>query len=157
AWGAWSITLYTLGIAISVPIIGKLSDRFGRRRLFIIEIAIFGIGSLLVALSPNFIFLLTARFIQSIGGAGVFISGVSRISATVPKGEQVKAVGLLGGMHRISAAIGPNVRAIILSLTGSWQWMFLINIPVAIFLVICGYWKLEETKPGTAKPLDFLG
>src|SRR5699024_4253087 len=74
-WGAWRITLYTLGIAISVPIIGKLSDRFGRRRLFIIEIAIFGVGSLLVALSPNFIFLLAARFIQSIGGGGIFIIG----------------------------------------------------------------------------------
>src|SRR5690625_6617780 len=71
AWGAWSITLYTLGIAISVPIIGKFSDRYGRRRLFIIEIALFGIGSLLVALSPNFIFLLASRFIQVIGGGGI--------------------------------------------------------------------------------------
>src|SRR5690625_7398842 len=81
AWGAWSITLYTLGIAISVPIIGKLSDRFGRRRLFIIEIAIFGVGSLLVALSPNFIFLLPARFIHSIGGGGIFSNASSHILA----------------------------------------------------------------------------
>src|SRR5690625_4337628 len=65
AWGAWSITLYTLGIAISVPSIGKLSDRFGRRRLFIIEIAIFGVGSLLVALSPKFFFFLSDRFVLS--------------------------------------------------------------------------------------------
>src|SRR5690625_2876399 len=71
SWGAWSITLYTLGIAISVPIIGKFSDRYGRKRLFIIEITLFGIGSLLVALSPNFIFLLIARFIQAIGGGGI--------------------------------------------------------------------------------------
>src|SRR5690625_7110139 len=50
SWGAWSITLYTLGVAISVPIIGKFADRYGRRRLFIIEIFLFGLGSLLVAL-----------------------------------------------------------------------------------------------------------
>lgn len=157
AWGAWSITLYTLGIAISVPIIGKLSDRFGRRRLFIIEIALFGIGSLLVALSPNFIFLLAARFLQSIGGGGIFIIGSSHILATLPKDKQGKALGLLGGMHGISAVIGPNLGAIILDITGSWHWMFLINIPIAIFLVLFGFLKIEETRPGTSKPLDFLG
>src|SRR5699024_4608551 len=65
-WGAWTITLYTLGLAISVPIIGKLSDRYGRKRLFLIEVLLFGIGSLLVALSPTFTMLLVARFIQAI-------------------------------------------------------------------------------------------
>lgn len=92
SWGAWSITLYTLGIAISVPIIGKLSDNYGRRRLFMIEIALFGLGSLLVALSPNFIFLLAARFIQAIGGGGIFIIGSSHILATLPKKNQGKAL-----------------------------------------------------------------
>lgn len=157
SWGAWSITLYTLGIAISVPIIGKLSDRFGRRRLFVIEIALFGFGSLLVALSPNFVFLLIARFIQAIGGGGIFIIGSSHILATLPKDKQGKALGLLGGMHGLSAVIGPNLGAVILSVTGSWQWMFLINIPIAITLVILGYLKIEETKPGAEKPLDVMG
>lgn len=157
AWGAWSITLYTLGIAISVPIIGKFSDRYGRRRLFIIEIALFGIGSLLVALSPNFIFLLAARFIQAIGGGGIFIIGSSHILATLPKERQGRALGILGGMHGLSAVIGPNLGAIILSITGSWQWMFLINIPIALFLIVFGFIKIPETKVGATKPLDFRG
>jgi len=157
AWGAWSITLYTLGIAISVPIIGKLSDNYGRRRLFIIEVALFGIGSLLVALSPNFVFLLVARFIQAIGGGGIFIIGSSHILSTLPRNKQGKALGLLGGMHGLSAVIGPNLGAIILSLTGSWHWMFLINLPIALFLVIFGFLKIEETKPGTSKPMDIVG
>ena len=157
AWGAWSITLYTLGIAISVPIIGKLSDNFGRRRLFIIEVILFGVGSLLVSLSPNFGFLLASRFIQAIGGGGIFIIGSSHILATLPKEKQGKALGLLGGMHGISAVIGPNLGAVILSLTGSWHWLFLINIPIAIFLAVFGYLKIGETKPGTSKPLDYIG
>lgn len=157
SWGTWSITLYTLGIAISVPIIGKFSDRYGRRRLFLIEIALFGIGSLLVALSPNFVFLLVARFIQAIGGGGIFIIGSSHILATLPKKQQGKALGLLGGMHGLSAVIGPNLGAVILSLTGSWHWMFFINLPIAAFLIIAGYFKIEETKPGTDKPLDLVG
>ena len=157
SWGAWSITLYTLGIAISVPIIGKLSDRYGRRRLFIIEIAIFGIGSLLVALSPNFVFLLIARFIQSIGGGGIFIIGSSHILTTLPKNKQGKALGMLGGMNGLAAVIGPNLGAVILNVTGSWHWMFLINIPIAIFLVVFGYYKIPESKPGEAKPMDLRG
>lgn len=157
SWGTWSITLYTLGIAISVPIIGKLSDRYGRRRLFIIEIILFGIGSLLVALSPNFIFLLAARLLQAFGGGGIFIIGSSHILSTLPKEKQGRALGMLGGMHGLAAVIGPNLGAVILSLTGSWHWMFLINIPIAIFLVIFGFLKIEESKPGSSKALDFKG
>lgn len=157
SWGAWSITLYTLGIAISVPIIGKLSDNYGRRRLFIIEIALFGLGSLLVALSPNFVFLLIARFIQAIGGGGIFIIGSSHILATMPKNKQGKALGLLGAMHGLSAVIGPNLGAVILKLTGAWQWMFLINIPIALFLIILGYLKMPETKAQQRKRLDLKG
>lgn len=157
SWGAWSITLYTLGVAISVPVIGKFSDRYGRKRLFMVEIALFGLGSLLVALSPNFIFLLIARFIQAIGGGGIFIIGSSHILATLPKEKQGKALGLLGGMHGLSAVIGPNLGAVILTMTGAWQWMFIINIPIAIGLVIAGYYKIEETKASTDQPLDTIG
>src|SRR5690625_7682074 len=119
---------------MSVPIIGKFSDRYGRRRLFIIEITLFGIGSLLVALSPNFAFLLFSRFIQAIGGGGIFIIGSSHILATLPQKEQGKALGLLGRMHGLSAIIALRLVAVILCLTGAWQWMFLIAIPIAILI-----------------------
>lgn len=157
SWGAWSITIYTLGIAISVPIIGKLSDKYGRKRLFIIEIVLFGVGSLLVAISPTFPVLLASRFIQAIGGGGIFIIGSSHILTTLPKDKQGKALGMLGGMHGLSAIIGPNLGAVILNITGNWQWMFLINIPIAIFLVGAGAVKINESKPGSAKALDYKG
>src|SRR5690625_5813657 len=156
-WGAWSITLYTLGIAISVPIIGKLSDRYGRSRLFIVEITLFAVGSLLVAFSPNFIFLLLSRFIQAIGGGGIFIIGSAHILATLPREKHGKALGLLGSMHGLSAIIGPNMGAIILSVTGNWQWMFFINLPIAFFLIIFGYLKIPETRAEVTKPLDIRG
>lgn len=156
-WGAWGVTLYTLGLAISVPIVGKLSDRFGRKKLFVVEIALFGIGSLLVALSPNFAFYLIARFIQAMGGGGIFIIGSSHVLSTLPKEKQGKALGLLGGMNGMAAVIGPNLGSIILDLTGSWHWLFLINVPIAIVLVILGTMKLQETKDPTPGKLDFLG
>lgn len=156
-WGAWGVTLYTLGLAISVPIIGKLSDRYGRKKLFIIEIAIFGIGSLLVALSPNFTFYLIARFIQAMGGGGIFIIGSSHVLSTLPPEKQGKALGMLGGMNGIAAVLGPNLGSIILDFTGSWHWLFLINVPIAIFLVIMGFLKLEETKDTAPGKLDLTG
>lgn len=156
-WGAWTITLYTLGIAISVPIIGKLSDRYGRKRLFLVEVFLFGLGSLLVALSPNFTFLLVARFIQALGGGGIFIIGSSFVLATVPKKNQGKFLGLLGSMHGLSAVIGPNVGALILHLTGAWEWMFLINVPIALFLFVMGILKIEESKSPSTASLDIIG
>ncbi|WP_077329448.1 MFS transporter [Virgibacillus siamensis] len=157
SWGAWSITIYTLGIAISVPIVGKLSDKYGRKRLFVTEIALFGVGSLLVAISPSFPILLLSRFIQAIGGGGIFIIGSSHILATMPKDKQGKALGMLGGMHGLSAIIGPNLGAIILNVTGTWQWMFMINIPIAIFLIVAGVITIPESKSATANALDYKG
>lgn len=156
-WGAWGVTLYTLGLAISVPIVGKLSDRYGRKKLFIVEIALFGLGSLLVALSPNFTFYLIARFIQAMGGGGIFIIGTSYVVSTLPAEKQGKALGMLGGMNGIAAVLGPNIGSVILGLTGSWHWLFLINVPIAVFLIFMGMTKLEEIKDPTPGKLDMTG
>ena len=156
-WGAWGITLYTLGLAISVPIVGKLSDRYGRKRLFIFEIALFGLGSLLVALSPNFTFYLSARFIQALGGGGIFIIGSSHVLSTMAPEKQGKALGMLGGMNGIAAVLGPNIGSMLLDLTGNWHFLFLINVPIAILLIIFGWMKLEETKDPQTGRLDLFG
>lgn len=156
-WGSWGVTIYTLGLAISIPIVGKISDRYGRKKLFIVEIALFGLGSLLVALSPNFTFYLISRFIQAMGGGGIFIIGSSHVLATFPIAKQGKALGMLGGMNGIGAILGPNLGSFILDLTGSWHYLFLINVPIAIILVILGALKIEETKEPAAGKLDLLG
>ncbi|MBN6206421.1 MFS transporter [Ralstonia pickettii] len=156
-WGAWGVTIYTLGLAISIPIVGKISDRYGRRKLFLVEVGIFGLGSLLVALSPNFGFYLVARFIQAMGGGGIFIIGSSHVLSTFPVSKQGKALGILGGMNGIGAVLGPNIGSIILDLTGNWHYLFLINVPIAIVLVVLGYLKIEETKEPAVGKLDLIG
>lgn len=156
-WGAWGITIYTLGLAISLPIVGKLSDRYGRKRLFIVEIILFGIGSLMVALSPSFEFYLVSRLIQALGGGGIFIIGSSHILSTLPLKDQGKFLGLLGGMNGIASVIGPNIGSLLIKLTGSWHVLFLINVPIAIALVILGYLKLEDSKDPKPGRLDLLG
>jgi len=135
--GTWGITLYTLGMAITTPIVGKLSDRYGRKKLFLFEIMIFTIGSLGVALSPNFGLFLAARLFQSFGGGGIFIIASSHVISTFTKEKQGSMLGLLGGMNGIASVIGPNIGSFLIDFTGSWHWLFLINVPIGILLVIC--------------------
>lgn len=155
--GTWGITLYTLGMAIATPIVGKLSDRYGRKKLFLIEIVIFTIGSLGVALSPNFGFFLGARLFQSIGGGGIFIIASSHVISTFTKQKQGSMLGLLGGMNGIASVIGPNIGSFLIDVTGSWHWLFLINVPIGVILVIFGFYSLKETKETIMAKIDFLG
>ncbi|MEC1588933.1 MFS transporter [Bacillus sonorensis] len=157
SWGAWGITLYTLGLAVSVPIVGKLSDRYGRKKLFIAEVTLFGIGSLLVAISQSFPMFLLARLIQSLGGGGIFIIGSSHVLTVLPKEKQGTALGLLGAMNGIAAVLGPNIGSFILDIAGSWHWLFLINLPIAAGLVLFSFPLISETKADQIKPLDLTG
>lgn len=156
-WGAWTITLYTLGLAISVPIAGKLSDRYGRKKLFMIEVALFGLGSLLVALSPNFTLFLAARIIQALGGGGIFIIASSYVLSTFPKEKQGGALGMLGAMNGVAAVLGPNVGSLLLQLTGNWHWLFLINVPIAILLLLLGYKFIHEEQELSTAKMDWIG
>jgi EmrB/QacA subfamily drug resistance transporter len=156
-WGAWGVTIYTLGLAISIPIVGKISDRYGRKKLFIVEIALFGFGSLLVALSPNFGFYLSARFIQALGGGGIFIIGSSHVLSTFPAERQGKALGILGAMNGVGAILGPNLGSFILDLTDNWHFLFLINVPIAVILIILGSLKIQETNEPSVGKLDLIG
>lgn len=155
--GTWGITLYTLGMAIATPIVGKLSDRYGRKKLFIIEIAIFTIGSLGVALSPNFALFLTARLFQSFGGGGIFIIASSHIISTFVKEKQGSMLGMLGGMNGIASVIGPNIGSFLIDMTGSWHWLFAINVPIGILLIAGSIFALQESKDTVMSKIDFLG
>ncbi|MHC5374208.1 MFS transporter [Enterococcus sp. LJL120] len=155
--GTWGITLYTLGMAVSTPIIGKLADKFGRRKLFLIEVSVFALGSLLVALSPSFVFFLAARVLQSLGGGGLFIIASSHILSTYPKEKQGALLGALGAINGIASVVGPNLGSLILNVTGHWSWLFLINLPIAVFVLIAGFIAIPETKNASSNGLDYKG
>lgn len=155
--GSWGITLYALEIAVTTPIVGKLADRYSRKKLYLIEITIFTIGSLGVALSPNFTFFLASRLLQSFGGGGIFIIASAHVLSTVRKENQGSMLGLLGGMNGIASVIGPNVGSFLMDITGTWHWLFLINIPIGVLLLIGGAFVLQETKEEVMSKADYLG
>ena len=96
--GIWMITIYTLAYAASIPIMGKLADKFGRKYIYLLSIFLFGMGSLFCGLSQNFAsfpLLLGARAVQAIGGGGILPIATAEFGTTFPKEKRGMALGLV--------------------------------------------------------------
>lgn len=154
-WGVWSFTVYTLVFAVSIPIIGKLSDRFGRKQAFTFGIIMFGLGSLIAAFAPNFILFLIGRVVQAIGSGGIFPITAAQIAVSYPPEQRGKALGWIGVAFGLGSILGPAAGSLIISVS-SWHWIFLINVPVCFVILIL----ISKYKPSQAvivKPIDFGG
>ncbi|TLS53199.1 MFS transporter [Paenibacillus antri] len=154
-WGVWSFTVYTLLFAVSIPICGKLSDRFGRKPVFAAGIALFGIGSLLCAFAPTFSVFLLGRAVQAIGTGGIFPITGAQIAASYPPEKRGRMLGLIGVSFGVGTILGPVVGGLIIA-NLPWQWIFLVNVPISIIilLLISTYRTRQET---VRKPIDFAG
>ncbi|MDP4094650.1 MAG: MFS transporter [Bacillota bacterium] len=160
--GIWMITIYTLAYAASIPVMGKLADRFGRKMIYIMSIFLFGVGSLLCGLSQNlgsFGFLLAARTIQAIGGGGIMPVATAEFGTIFPKEKQGMALGLVGGVFGVANIFGSSAGSAILDLFGknNWQFVFYVNVPISIFVIIAGLMFLPNTKVKSVKKIDILG
>lgn len=162
ASGVWMITIYTLGYAASIPVMGKLADRLGRKRIYLISIAIFGVGSLLCGLSQDvgsFGMLIASRALQAIGGGGILPIATAEVGTSVPPARRGMALGLVGGVYGIANIFGASAGSLVLDVVGShnWQWIFYINIPISIAIVAAGWFVLPDHVVGDVKKIDVLG
>ncbi len=160
--GIWMITMYTLAYAASIPVMGKLADLFGRKTIYLISISLFGIGSLFCGLSQDFgsfELLLAARAVQAIGGGGIVPIANAEFGTAFPKEKRGMALGLIGGVYGIANILGASAGSAILDLfgTNNWQFIFYVNVPITIFILIAGAYALSNTKESNVKKIDFLG
>lgn len=160
--GIWMITIYTLSYAASIPIMGKIADKYGRKYIYLLSITLFGLGSLLSGLSQfagSFTMLLISRSIQAIGGGGIIPIATAEFGTTFPKEKRGIALGLVGGVYGIANIFGASAGSLILDIFGqsNWSFIFFINVPITIFILAFGFFLLPNTKNESVKKIDVFG
>jgi EmrB/QacA subfamily drug resistance transporter len=151
----WTVNAYTLTFAVLLMTGAALGDRFGRRRLLAIGVAIFTAASAAAALAPSIVALDVARALQGVGSAIVLPLTLTVLSAAVPAARRGVALGIWGAISGLAVALGPLVGGAIVSGI-SWHWIFWLNVPIGLVLVPFILLGLEETR-GPAFKLDLPG
>ncbi len=153
----WVVTGYLLMITAILPMLGSLSDRLDRKKMFITGILVFTIASALCAVSPDFYGLVVFRFIQAIGGALIQANVMSIVSFTFPEGQRGRPLGLIGSVVAIGTIVGPALGGILIAAMG-WRSIFWVNVPFGILSVILSVIILKPISKGIGiREFDWWG
>lgn len=152
----WVVNAYLVTLASLILIGGSLSDRYGRVRVYRVGVAWFGVASLLCALAPTVEVLIGARLLQGVGAALLTPGSLAIIQATLRSDDRGRGVGMWSGLSGVAGAIGPLVGGLVVE--ASWRWVFLINLPLVVGVLVLSRW-VPEVAPDDARrdPLDVVG
>ena len=152
---SWIFTLFVIAFMIGSPVMAKFSDFYGRKKIFILDVILFGIGSCLIAFSFNIGLIFLGRIIQGFGCGGIFPVAGAFIGDAFPLNERGRALGILGSVFGISAIGGPLVGAALIPF--GWNWCFTINIPISVVLIIFAFYILPNSQNQRKLKIDYLG
>jgi len=153
----WVVNAYTLTIAAFTLLAGRLGDRDGRRKIFLIGLAVFTVASLVAGLAPTGVLLIATRAVQGLGAALVAPTSLAIIADTFPRNERGLALGIWAGVSASALGLGPLFGAIINDSLG-WQWIFLLNVPVGVGAWLVARAVLDESRvPHAPRHLDTVG
>ena len=155
----WVVEAYSLFLAALILVGGSLGDHFGRRRVFAIGVFLFTVASVLCGLAPNVNLLIFARAFQGVGGALLVPGSLAIISASFDSKQRGTAIGTWSGFTAITAAIGPVLGGFLVQYA-SWRWVFFINVPIAVIVLIVLFWRVPESRNealGEHAKLDWWG
>jgi EmrB/QacA subfamily drug resistance transporter len=152
----WTITAYQLGQLLVMPVAGKLSDELGRKRVFLVAVAVFTVASFLCGIAPNVYLVIAFRVLQAVGGGAFLPSCTGIVADTFPE-KRGQAIGLFSSIFPIGGVIGPNLGGVLVDHL-SWRFIFFVNVPIGI-AVLALTWLLYRVPPAPAvrRRIDLAG
>ena len=156
---AWAATGYSITLAALLLVAGALGDRYGRRNVFLIGMAAFAVGGVFSAMAPNPAWLITTRIAQGCAGALMISTSIALGIAEYPAERRGVAMGWMGVMGSIASLIGPILAGNVISIGGSWRWVFLAPVPIAAIVLFAGPRVLHAGRDAGAarEPIDGVG
>jgi EmrB/QacA subfamily drug resistance transporter len=141
----WVVSAYALTFAVFLLSGGKLADMFGRRRIFLLGLAVFALSSLVCGLASSADVLIAARVVQGVGAALMMPATLAIISASFPPRERGLAIGIWAGVSAMALAIGPLIGGLLAEHV-DWSWIFFINVPIGALGIVAGRIIIHESR-----------
>src|SRR3954471_3579104 len=152
----WVIDAYALSLAALLLTAGSLADLYGRRRLFVIGLVVFTVGSIACGAAQDIFFLQISRAFQGIGGAAMFATALALLASAFHGKDRGTAFGIFGATTGVAVAIGPVLGGVLTSGL-SWRWIFFVNIPICFVALAVALLKVRESKDPNAGAPDWFG
>ncbi len=152
----WVVESYGLFLGALILVGGSLGDLFGRRRIFVVGVAIFAVASAGCAIASNIQQLIIARSIQGVGAALLVRGSLAIISTSFDEKSRGQAIGTWSGFTAITTAVGPVLGGWLVE-HASWRWVFFINLPLAAAVIVISLWWVPESRSSSAGRVDWLG
>ena len=151
---SWIVTAYLLGFISAMPLLGRMSDVYGRAKVYRASMVVFAVGSVLVAVSPNLEWMIGARVIQALGGGAAIPIGLAMGSIALPARHRGLALGIVVAAAEVGAMLGPAYGGAVISLL-DWRWIFWLNLPLTAVLFMALLTLPDEKQVGGR--VDYLG